>query len=475
MERNDGRVITPDQKERLLPTIIYGAIGHGYQPSRYIYLPEGTYSDKSHMDIRRPKGQPYVEFFNDQILRECYRPLLADTKGGIPPGLVFSYYTTLREWLRADHPDIYQTVRENIKRLPDKEYQVLGDPFLHVIMPFFNADDQRMLLEMGKMAFKEDNGFVPKGLWLPETAVSKQTLQVAQEAGYEFVMLRDHQLEGVGSGRISRYKTDKNPVYQRLHNGREIAIVHFDSEVSGDIAFDGGKTNRVEDFFNFAASKVGAGDTLLTGVDLETYGHHKKGKENFLRESLRAAASGNYNDFLQREWHQQPVGYNIQPFSVRKQLQQKEKTYDTVLDGSSWSCANGHDLGRWKGTCDCDNPSWEARKDKMRFFSTLSSYNNQINNTLDQRYKGWRSDFAKKTVSLRSKILSGQNFLPDLQKISGERYSLYAAKLYTLLGFTSCGWFFGGTSSIERDLPKDMIAATEKMLFPQQLRREKAS
>ncbi|HEX7042395.1 MAG TPA: hypothetical protein VF189_04035 [Patescibacteria group bacterium] len=473
---NDKRLLR-EQKEKLIPIFTYGAIAHGYQPPRLISLPEGTYQDKKQMDISRPRGNYRSEKFNDQILRECYGPILADTKRGIPEGLVFSYFATLREWLKSDHPDTYRDIKKNIKNLPDKEYQVLGDPFLHIIMPFFQREDQLMLYQMGRKAFEEDNGFLPKGLWLPETAVDKNTLQNAKDAGYEFIMLRDHQLEGVGSGRISKFEASQNPVYQHLPNGGEIAIVHFDSGTSGEIAFNSGKTDRVEDFFNDLSKFLKNEDLLITGVDLETYGHHKKKKEEFLRSSLLAASNNDYNKFLQNQWHQNPVGFNVNLLSLRKQLRQREKTYDNVIDRTSWSCSNGHNLGRWTGGCNCDNPSGEARGDKTRFFNTLSGYNNNINLMLDENFKGWRKDFSEKVLKLRTKIFSGENFLPDLKKMSGERYSLYAAKLYTLIGFTSCGWFFGDTNSIERDLPKDMIAAVEK-IFPEinsYHRRAKAS
>lgn len=459
MERVSSASVTKEQHERLIPSFTYGAITHAYQPSRYIYLPNGL-----HMDIRKPKENPASLPFNEQIFKECYRPILADTAEGIPQGLVFSYYTTLREWMKIEHPESYTAIQKNIQKIPDKEYQVLGDPFLHVILPLLPAQDQQMLLQLGREAFFQDNRFLPKGLWLPETAVTRQTLQLAKEAGYQFVMLRDHQLEGVGSGKINKHDGNKNPVYQRLPNGGEIAIIHFDSDLSGLIAFDGDKTNRVEDFFNQYASYLQDGQMVITGVDLETYGHHKKGKEAFLRQSLRATASGDYSQFLQKEWHQPGVPYNVNPFSVRKQLSQKVKTYDTVKDETSWSCANGHNLGRWKGTCDCDHPSFEARQDKMAFYSTLTNYNNTLNAVLDEKQQGWRNDFAQIVLGLRTKILSGQNFLPDLQRLSGDTYPLYAAKIYTLLGFTSCGWFFGGRKSIERDLPKDMIGAVEQLV-----------
>jgi hypothetical protein len=79
------------------------------------------------------------------------------------------------------------------------------------------------------------------------------------------------------------------------------------------------------------------------------------------------------------------------------------KTKVDVIDDSSWSCA--HALGRWKGTCCCDEPSPQALEFKSYLYNTLQDMNNRVNGQLDAVIPGWRKDFASLFVELSDDIL----------------------------------------------------------------------
>lgn len=393
-------------------------VGHTYQPHREIFLP----SSGQRLDV--------VSFVNDRIYDECYSPLFVE--GDIPKGFVFSFYPGLRDWLRKDKPEVLQKVVEKVANIPDREYQVLGDPYVHLIMPLQSRADQDMLLKIGRKAFKDDFGFEPKGLWLPETAVTQETLDVASENGYEFVVLRDSQLK----------RPDGNPVKIPTRNGRGIAAIHFNSSLSGSLSFDDGVSLNADNYLD-ALSRMGKG-MVGVGSDTELYGHHKKERYSFLKYLEKP-------DTLKR--------HGFASFDVRRALERGRMDFvqSEVWDRSSWSCDHG--LGRWTGQCDDDGANDSARADKNYLYRTLSRYGDEINSRLDALDPNWRDKYIDFFLATREIMFSGQDG-SNLPRIN----PLAWAKTCELVGKTSCGWFFGKDRGPEREIPRTMIGEIEMLL-----------
>ncbi len=99
--------------------------------------------------------------------------------------------------------------------------------------------------------------------------------------------------------------------------------------------------------------------------------------------------------------------------------------------------------------------------------------NEMINAKLQVIDPGWRTRFADAFVGLRDDIFTGVNFGPSLAvkvlEMGGdeEYLKLFLAKTEVLIGTTSCGWFFGGTNTPERDIPANMIKGIQG-LFPEE-------
>lgn len=404
-----------------LATRNFGVVGHTYQPERQIFLPDGS--------LLR-----VVPDMNERVYKEDYKPNFVDRE--IPPeGFVFSFYATLREWLKQAHPEGFGRMRKQVQQMPDKEYNLLGDPLLHVILPLLPTEDQDMLLRMGRAAFVADFGFEPKGIWFPETAVSKDTLWLARRNGYEFTVLRDDQITA----------KDQNPVYLRFNDSSEIAIFHFVSGLSGDVSFNEYSTMNADIFLDEWIHDNR--QSIAIATDTELYGHH--------RDAVRWLEHLLKPDTLKR--------HGFAPLSIRKLLALGERTYTDVIENSSWSCDDN--LGRWTGECGCDGATEETQAVKRHLFSELSGSIRIINQSLDALDPKWRDEFIDIFLSLRKEIVLGKDFLTDLKKsVSREKFTLYAAKIYTFLGFTSCGWFFGKVDSPERKIPETMVSVVDKLL-----------
>lgn len=400
----------------------FGVVGHTYQPIREVFLPNGELLQ-------------VVPDENEKIYQQCYKPIFVDQEK-LPSGFHFSLYGTLREWMMDAHPNEYAQMVDKIIQMPGHEYQVLGDPYLHVILPLLPEEDQNMLLKMGRMAFISDLGFEPKGLWLPETATAKNTFWLARRIGYEFGVLRDNQL----------ISSDQNPMYLQFDDGSEMAIIHFVGGLSGSVSFNEYSTMNADIFLEEWVHDDRKSIAIAT--DTELYGHHRKPAVEWLRYLLQPETLARHG-FI--------------PLSIRQMLASGERTYTDVVDNSSWSC--DHNLERWKGGCGCGGATEETQAFKRYLSSQLTESNGVINQSLDALDPNWRDEFVDTFLSLRREIVLGKDFLTELKRIvSREKFTFFAAKIYTLLGFTSCGWFDGKEDSPEREIPKTMVSVVDKLL-----------
>ncbi|MCX6732881.1 MAG: hypothetical protein NTV98_05065 [Candidatus Roizmanbacteria bacterium] len=428
----------------------FGVLAHGYQPPR-----------RFNVDVTTAHGSYNASYsvvpeINVQITEQVYRPILAEVEA-IPSGLVTSIYAPLRSDIKRTNPSLFAKIQEAVAHTPDKEYCILGDPLVHNILPLLPSDDQIMLLEAGLIAFQNDFGFTPKGLWLPETAVSKEVLKNAARVGYEFVPLRDNQVKNIPEG--VQLDANHNVCFVDVGEAKDIAVLLGNSGLSGFVSYALWSTYNAEEFMNGRKNGEQAhGWNSFMMMDLERFGHHQVGADAFLKSILAIQENYGYIPLNMKE--------------VLKEFQQSGgKTFVDVVDNSSWSCP--HDLGRWTGRCNCDNPTESALKTKQQLFGELQGMNTLLNYALDALKPNWRKEFVHVFTSLSDDIFTGENFGPTLfaQVLNRggdeETARLYLAKIEAMVGMTSCGWFFGGDDGVERIIPTSMSKGLQDLLVPE--------
>ena len=160
-------------------------------------------------------------------------------------------------------------------------------------------------------------------MWLPETAVDRETLRCLAQEGIRFVVLAPHQAEGpVDTGVAHEIE------------GVGIAAFFYDQGLARGVAFDG----LLHDGAHFAAALKSASEQGLAhlATDGESYGHHHRHGEmalawciNALQEDPEVQLS-NYATFLAEHGTSRTT---------------------PIVEGSSWSCPHG--LGRWSHGCPC--------------------------------------------------------------------------------------------------------------------------
>jgi alpha-amylase/alpha-mannosidase (GH57 family) len=431
---------------------------HFYQPAR-----ENPWLEAIEV---QDSAYPYHDW-NERIHRECYAPNAAarilDPEGKIVrivnnySRISFNFGPTLLAWMRQFEPATYQAVleadRQSLERFGHGSAIAQGHG--HLILPLANERDKRTQVLWAIRDFEFHFGRHPEGLWLPETAVDLDTLEVLAEFGIRFTILAPHQahrVRPIGSlewNDVTGARVDPSqPYLVNLPSGRSMNLFFYDGPISRAVAFErllatGERfINRLID--GFSPERSGA-QLVNIATDGETYGHHHRYGDMALAWALdeidrRSDVSlTNYGTFLE----QNPPTEEVE-----------------IYEMTSWSCAHGID--RWRSDCGCETGGKAGWHQRWR--QPLRSSLNWLRDTLVPLYEEkagdlfrdpWqaRDDYVS-VINDRSYVNVAQFLKQQADRELSQSETVQALKLLemqrvAILMFTSCGWFFNELSGIE--------------------------
>ncbi|MFH1995829.1 MAG: glycoside hydrolase, partial [Candidatus Omnitrophota bacterium] len=294
--------------------------GHFYQPPRENpWLEEVELQDSAY---------PYHDW-NSRITAECYAPNTASRILGADTKIIdivnnyskvsFNFGPTLLAWLERHEPEVYQAILQADKESRGRfsgHGSALAQVFNHMIMPLANARDKRTQIVWGIKDFERRFRRRPEGMWLAETAVDLETLEILAERGVAFTILAPNQAKRsrkIGDKRwkeVSNARIDpKTPYLCRLPSGKSIALFFYDGPRSRDIAFGGllkdGEALAKRLISAFAEKDEGP-QLVHIATDGETYGHHQNHGDMALTYCLHYLESNDlakitiYGEYLEK-------------------------------------------------------------------------------------------------------------------------------------------------------------------------------
>jgi len=414
--------------------------GHFYQPPR-----ENPWTGEVDEEVT---ARPYHDW-NERITAECYAPNAPNYAR-----MSFNFGPTLLAWLEANAADTYEAIlaadRASRERFSGHG-SALAQAYNHAILPLAVGRDKTTQVAWGIRDFERRFGRRPEGMWLPETAVDDETLEVLAAEGIAFTVLAPSQAAAVREPSSRWIELDgggidpREPYRVPLPSGRTITVFFYDGGLSHGIAF-GELARSGTDFARALLSRLDdrSGPQLVhVATDGETYGHHFRGADRALGEALaRIESSGearltNYGEFLAR-------------FPPRLEAR--------IVPRSSWSCAHG--VGRWTDDCGCSagaavrhpwrRPLREALdwlRDTLAplysaagaalFTDPWAARNDSIELFLDPSPASIDRFFERNSIGA----------LSEDERSTG--LGLLQLQRYAVLMYTSCGWFFDDPAGLE--------------------------
>jgi alpha-amylase/alpha-mannosidase (GH57 family) len=432
---------------------------HFYQPPR-----ENPWLEAVEV---QDSAYPYHDW-NQRITAECYAPNSAarilDREGRIVrivnnySKISFDFGPTLLSWLEANAPQTYSAIVQSDKesqRLFSGHGSALAQAYNHMILPLATRRDKYTQVLWGIRDFERRFGRFPEGMWLPETAVDLETLDVLAELGIRFAILAPHQARQVRKVGTQRWRTvegakiDPTRVYlTKLPSGRSINLFFYDGPISRAVAFEQllssgeGFAQRLNSGFSDARRWP---QLMHIATDGETYGHHHVHGDMALAYALdyietnKLAKITNYGEYLEKC----PATHEVE-----------------IIENTSWSCVHG--VERWRSECGCNSgmhPGWHQHW-RAPLRQALDWVRDQLARPYEEKARGllqdpWRARDDYINVVLSRLPESRQRFLATYQtRVLNHEEEIAAWKLlemqrHAMLMFTSCGWFFDELSGIE--------------------------
>jgi len=433
--------------------------GHFYQPPR-----ENAWLESIEL---QDSAYPYHDW-NERVTAECYAPnatsRILDREEYITQivnnyaKISFNFGPTLLTWLEDNSPKVYQAILD-----ADRESQnsfsghgsAIAQAYNHMIMPLANRQDKYTQVVWGIRDFEHRFGRKPEGMWLPETAVDLETLDIMAELGLRFTILAPHQAgrvrqigtdawNDVGGGQI-----DPTTAYElSLSSGRKINLFFHDSSIAHMVAFE----DILKNGENFAKCLTATFSDERTwpqlvhiATDGESYGHHHRFGDMALAfalhyiETNNLAKITNYGEYLEKH----PPAHEVE-----------------IVENTSWSCPHG--VERWRSDCGCScgtHPKWN-----QAWRAPLRQALDWLRDSVAPKYEEKARQFMKDPWAARDDYMevildrseeSIQQFLgkhASREINEAERVTvlkLLELQRYAMLMYTSCGWFFDDLSGIE--------------------------
>ncbi len=470
--------------------------GHFYQPPR-----ENPWLEAIEL---QDSAYPYHDW-NKRITAECYAPnavaRILDGHNRIVElvnnyaKISFNFGPTLLQWLEIQEPEVYEAIlaadRQSMINFSGHG-SALAQPFNHLILPLASRRDRWTQVVWGIRDFQHRFKRAPEGMWLPETAVDLETLEILADSGIRFTILAPHQAARSRRDSVRAWhdvtggKIDPTQAYeQRLPSGKSIALFFYHGPIARAVAFEG-LLSRGE---NLAGALIGAfsphpsrPELVHIATDGESYGHHHRFGDMALAYALRHIVAGklarltNYGEFLQRHPPEQQV---------------------EIIEKTSWSCFHG--IERWWSDCGCNTGSHPGWNQQWR--TPLRNALDWLRDSLAAPFENKGREFFKDPWAARNDYLdvTHDRSAPAIDQFL-LRHAIHpldgnvritALKLlelqrHALLMYTSCGWFFDDLSGIETvqiiqyaaraiQLAQELFGASPEAQFVEKLAQAKSN
>jgi len=324
--------------------------GHFYQPPRENPWTGEVDPEKS--------ARPFHDW-NERIAKECYEPNvrapILNAKGQVMArvnnyeNISFDFGPTLLSWMRRKIPSTYKMIVEADRQSAQKRGghgNAMAQAYNHIIMPLAKKRDKLTQILWGIRDFEFHYKRRPEGMWLPESAVDRETLTLMAEQGIEYSVLcprQAYRTRRIGFGRrwqsLRGESIDPRHAYRIiLDRGKQFHLFFYDAPISRAIAFEGLLFNgdALNQRLLNAAGHNEPHPLVITATDGESFGHHHRLGEMAIAyaltklEDLHMAELTNFGEHLDRFGSQWEVD---------------------IYENSSWSCSHG--VERWRSDCGC--------------------------------------------------------------------------------------------------------------------------
>jgi alpha-amylase/alpha-mannosidase (GH57 family) len=488
--------------------------GHFYQPPR-----ENPWLETVEV---QESAAPYHDW-NDRITAECYAPNGASRIQDIENRIIrivnnysrmsFNFGPTLLSWLADNAPRAYRMILDADAASAQRfsgHGSAMAQVYNHIIMPLASQRDAITQIRWGIADFEFRFGRKPEGMWLAETAVNRNVLDLMAREGIKFTVLapvqcaRVRRLPPPGKA-AAPARSDPGALELDPQTGKDSGAPPLDSETwvaSGAaglasetwvsttndwigtpdatidptqaylVNLDEGRTISVF-FYNGPGSRAIAFEGLLNSGEVFGRrlldGFHPATNDTPERAQLSHVATDGESYGHHHKHGEMALSYALQWIEENGHaqltnygefLEKFPPVWEAeVAEDTSWSCVHG--VERWRSDCGCNGgkPGWNQRwrrplRDALDFLRDATAP------LAEKLAEGLLNDLWTTRDAYIAVVLDRSPAAMDLflaqhasHPLSVEEritvLELLELERHTQLMYTSCGWFFDEISGIE--------------------------
>jgi len=212
----------------------------------------------------------------DRITTEAYRPVLKGLLGHPSARVTFNINGVLLDlWEEFGHKDVIEMVGQLLNK---KQIELTGSAKYHPLLPKIPEDEIKRQIELNALTIKKYFGeYQPQGFFPPEMAYDAVVAKAAKEMGFSWIIAEELSCPG-------------KVQYDRIYQEQETGVTLFFRERETSYKILSGQLGTGKLFLDALGDRLQKNEYLLTGMDGETFGHHRPGMDRALMEILSLEA-----------------------------------------------------------------------------------------------------------------------------------------------------------------------------------------
>jgi len=208
----------------------------------------------------------------DRITTEAYRPVLKGLLDHPSARITFNINGVLLDlWEEFGHKDVIEMAGQLLDK---KQIELTGSAKYHPLLPKIPEDEIKRQIELNALTIKKYFGeYQPQGFFPPEMAYDAVVAKAAKEMGFSWIIAEELSCPG-------------KVQYDRIYQEQETGVTLFFRERETSYKILSGQLGTGKLFLDVLGDRLQKNEYLLTGMDGETFGHHRPGMDRALMELL---------------------------------------------------------------------------------------------------------------------------------------------------------------------------------------------
>jgi hypothetical protein len=224
----------------------------------------------SFLHIYQPPHQ--VSEIFDRVVNESYRPLIESLRKHPKIKIDLNINGALLEqFVQGGYKDVIEGLRFVAER---GQIEFTDSAKYHALLPFLPEDEIVRQIELNRKTNKEILGsvYAPTGFFPPEMAYDPKLAPILEHLGYKWIIVDEIAM----NGRVNQM--DTTTIYTVA--GTQLKVFFRERNPSNLIM--SALVRREQDFHELMKEEYTKKDYMITGMDGETFGHHRPGLQKLL-------------------------------------------------------------------------------------------------------------------------------------------------------------------------------------------------